>query len=85
MHFCTECGSDLAATNADLDAPESVSQYSDILKDFLVDTRLEDWEEEELSKLRLEMGITKETHDNLLSQLGGSISEMAPVRVFVDE
>ena len=83
--FCTECGSNLTATDVNLDTPESITQYSEILKDFLVDTRLEDWEEEELKKLRGELGISQNAHDNLLSQFGGSVDEEIPIQVFIDQ
>jgi len=83
--FCTECGRNLAATDVNLDTPEAITQYSSILKDFLVDARLEDWEEEELKKLRVELGISQDAHDDLLSRSGGSVDEEIPIRVFIDE
>jgi len=57
--FCGECG---GPPKEDAGTAEAVAQYEEVLRDFASDGVLEDWETEELGRLRGELGISEATH-----------------------
>ncbi len=64
--FCGECRAPLAA-HVPQESAESIATYQEALTEFWSDGVLEDWEEEELARLRAELGITEATHAALSS------------------
>jgi hypothetical protein len=64
---------------ADTATPENFARYEEILRDFAADGVLEDWELEELERMRAEYGISHATRDRLLGNM--QLKKQAPVRL----
>lgn len=64
-NFCGECG---GKPKALLETAENIQLYEENLRDFASDGVIEDWEDEELLRLRNELQIGQATHERLVQQ-----------------
>jgi formylglycine-generating enzyme required for sulfatase activity len=79
--FCGSCG---GPPKELVETAEAVAEYEAILREFASDNTLEDWENEELTRLRSELGISHATHERLVLQYQ-PLSEKLPVTLELDE
>ena len=84
--FCGDCGASRAEPAA-AETPEALLTYHEALTEFWSDGVLEDWEAEELERLREELGIRPATHARLEQEVRGTSAAAAPlpVRLSLDE
>lgn len=66
------------------ESPAKVAEYDENLKLFAEDGVIEDWERDELHRLRREFGISKTTHQTLLAKYK-PLAERLPLALFIDE
>ncbi len=85
--FCGECGTPQDGQKLSPQpveaTPESTAAYREALEAFYANGVLEDWEQQELETLRSELGISEQTHEQLLAQLAGTAN--LPLSLHVDE
>ena len=79
--FCGECGEPQPRLVAE--SPEAVAKYEEVLADFAGDGVLEDWEEDELSRLRQELSVSVATHERLKEKYQ-PLKELLPVSFEID-
>jgi hypothetical protein len=77
--FCAGCGTKQPLPEA---SPEQLQTYREALKSFMDDGVLEDWEQTELERLRAELSITSDAHNELMNEF--KLGMVVPLELFVD-
>jgi formylglycine-generating enzyme required for sulfatase activity len=78
------CGSCAGPPREVAETPEAVAQYEEALREFASDGVLEDWERDELTHMRRDLGVSEATHAALLAKYQ-PVREKLPVVLELDE
>jgi putative sterol carrier protein len=78
--FCGSCG---GPPKELVETAEAVAQYEEVLREFASDGVLEDWERDELTAVRNDLGISMVTHERLLTKYQ-PVKEQLPITLELD-